>query len=281
MMETLKKIITSNMTALVFAVVTSTTLAGYLGSYQNTFVYAVGSLVVLYLALYLFFMARDGMKMLTWRGNQKIPVSYTHVDHDWRINEQGDFYGHYAFECKNESSEPVPVLPFDDVWFNEYEKMDMQVKVSTDEKKYKIAEFRQSVYGFAMTLLSRAMRVRSISWSHIVEPPVLPGDQIKYEISIETPGTEKGAFTEEGVLAGIPVNIPTKEAKISLVAPKGFKFNLLEPVIVVDQKGTRYPKEEQAVVKPILNTSKTTLTWKLHTLITGKRYWFRYRFERV
>jgi hypothetical protein len=283
MLQKLKAVVTSNVTALLFASATAiTATTGWLGQLRTASIYAVCGLISVYALTWLLFLARDMLMVRTMAGgNLKYPVSYRKVDHDWRISEAGDFYGRYSFECQNVSASNLSVIPFDEIWINSYEKVDITTRVSADEKKFTIRESRQSLYGFALKMLSRALDVRAISWSQVVDPPIPPRDSIKYEVTISTPRTEKDAFSTEGALAGIPTNIPTQEAKLSLSAPPGFAFTFLDPIIVVDGSGHRDVQAEQQTKGPGLNQQRTLVTWELHSPKTGKRYLFRYRLERI
>ncbi|CAD6556728.1 hypothetical protein LMG27952_06179 [Paraburkholderia hiiakae] len=283
MLQKLKTVVTSNVTALLFAsasAITATT--GWLGRLRTASIYAVCGLISVYALAWVFFLSRDTLMVRTVAaGNSKYPVRYKKVDHDWRITETGDFYGRYSFECQNVSKSNLSVIPFDEIWINSYEKVDISTRVSVDEKKFSIRESRQSLYGFALKLLSRALNVQAISWSQIVDPPIPPQDSIKYEVTISTPRTEIDAFSKEGALAGIPTNIPTEEAKLSLSAPPGFAFEFLDPIIVVDGSGNRDTQAEQQTGGPGLNPQRTLVTWQLRSPKTGKRYLFRYRLERI
>ena len=83
-------------------------------------------------------------------------------------------------------------------------------------------------------------------------------------MEIDTSGTEKTAFSETGTMLGYSVNVPTREFTLTCIAPDGYKFTILEPIIVTDTNTNelsdlKLPDDQH----PNLNKSENILYWNL------------------
>jgi hypothetical protein len=271
-MNILKKIVTSDITGLSFAIGAA---ALYLIDENANKYFIYGSATLLILSLSIFLISHI-VSRIELRVNYQFPAVYISVEHDWQLSEQGDFHAQSVYTIKNIGNDPISVLPLDDLaWSEELEQREFKLRVHESEKTYKIVAYRlrddSSLAGTSNET------TKYISWSNMVEPPLKKGKSIKYVIEISTPKTEVKAFTKEGTYAGIPANLPTYFAKLNYVAPKGYIFELIEPLLVVDAKGTVFPDDANGVNYPQLTATKSILQWELENLKTGRRYWFKYR----
>jgi hypothetical protein len=279
MIRFLRKIVSSGITGLVFAVGAALTVL-YSNKVHKGFVIAFVVILTTYLLSIVFLFLRDQLKARTWMKRNALPVINEEVEHDWRVSENGDFSGRYTYSVKNVSDEDISVLPADDLlWFAEPTKITINFKVIESPRNNKITDYRNTILRYLFDYVF-SKSVNSISWSHVIEPPLRPGESIKYQIQIETPETENDAFTESGAIAGIPASVPTKQAKLNYVAPNGYKFVILEPIIVVDNKGTSHPDEIADITGPNLSKSGVILSWVINNLKYGRRYWFKYKIVR-
>lgn len=286
-MNLIKKIVTSNVTALSFAIgsavipiINKSTNQYFIYEY---FIYGYAILFILYLITLITFFITDLVSRRRLLKNNQFPAIYISVEHDWSLSEQGDFYARSVYTAQNIGNDPISVLPFDDlVWFDEFEQVDFKIRIHESEKTYKIVEHRYNSYSYLLSLVSGLKKEKTnvISWSNIIDPPLKAGKSIKYVLEIYTPKTELKAFTKEGTYAGIPANLPTQYAKLNYVAPKGYHFELIAPLLVVDANRTVYPDDANGVNHPHLTATKSILQWELKNLKTGRRYWFKYRLEK-
>jgi len=207
------------------------------------------------------------------------PVLYQFVEHNWRVTENGTFFAKIRFTVKNISKSKLSTIPMDEgYWFKKPKRKKLECSV-IDDDKHSIKTYKIGIYDYALAFLT-GFEVNVISWSHVINPPLMPNEEIKYEIKIETISTEIDAFSDEGTYGGIPAIIPTKEASLVYVAPKGYIFDILNPIIVIDKSGQHFQEEEKDISPPVLNTFNNIIEWNIKNLKTNRRYWFKYRLLR-
>ncbi len=278
MAEHVKKVLTSNIISLFFAVGAALTII--LSNRLNLFFVSIfASLFFGYFLIYILFLSRDIYIANKWRRQMKYPVLYEFIEHNWRVTKTGDFYARIRFTVKNTSKSKLSTIPMDEgYWFRKPKRSKFEFSL-IDDDKHSIQTYKIGIYDYALAFLS-GLEVNVISWSHVVNPPLMPNEEINYEVKIETPETEIDAFSNEGTYGGIPTTIPTKEASIVYVAPKGYIFNILNPIIVIDKSGQHFQEEEKDISPPKLNRFNNIIEWNIKNLKTNRRYWFKYRLVR-
>lgn len=280
MLSILRKVITSGKTGLFFSVGLAAT-GIWNKNLNESFIYIFVGLCIIYVFAYIIFSIIDWVRMKRWITMNRQVVVNKFVEHDWRINTSGDFHGNYSYEVENFGKNDISILPFDDVlWFEDPTGLKFECSLLDNPSQHKIVSYRNTIVKYIFDFLNRNTNVHSISWSNVIDPPISSGETFKYKLTIDTPRTELAAFTKKGTYAGIPATLPTKHAKLTFVSPRGYYFVLLDSPIVVDNRGKRYPDEEGEFQQPELSTTKNVLTWELEHLQVGRRYWFKYRFEK-
>ena len=275
MLRKIKSLLNSNITALAIAV--SIPLTAIFSNHLHIgFVLSIAILILFYFAYIVIY----SVKQKRWKKNLQRNLIYKQVEHDWAISEKGDFSANIVYTVKNVGKTVVTVIPFDNgYWLEKPPKLDFRCKVLSSSKDHKIIEYRNTIYE-SLVKLFFGVKAYVISWSHSINPPLGPNDEFTFEISIETPSTEKRAFSSDGTYAGIPATIPTKQARLNFSAPKGYKFELLTPKIVLDQKGNLNDDETEHTESPVLSSARKTLTWRIDNLLTEHRYCFKYKMEK-
>jgi hypothetical protein len=273
------RVVKSNTTAL--AVTIGTSVTAVMGTqYHASLVYVSALLFSGYLGIWGVSLARDLGRLKKGPSRQRLPMIYSEVEHEWRVSAEGDFYGQYSFTVLNNSESPITLLPQDDaMWFGPPDDLSVTFRVDEGERR-RITEYRHNLYSMLLSKLS-GMQTKLITWAQVVDPPLPPGETFQYTMVLSTARSETAAFTPEGTYAGIPTTIPTGTAKLHFLAPPGYRITLLDPVVVVDAEGTRFPELERAATPPRVAASGSVLTWELLNPATARRYWFRYRFDRV
>lgn len=275
--QQLKTYLTSNLTAFIFAVTTAALplLNGTRFAFLLPWVVGINVFIVV---LFFVFLALDrlALRQLATR------IEYTEVSLDWRINENGDFEGRYQYKLRNNSRLSVEFLPRERlIWFSKPERGIFKIIVSPEKNlDTRIIGGKNSIY---QLLLSRvaAKHTYILTWDYAIDPPLQSGREIGYAIHVNTPGTERDAFTEAGTYAGIPAGIPIRKAKLSYSAPLSFRFNLLTPLLVVNDEGIRNFDEETLHAIPTLHAGGSIIQWEVSNLKAGLRYWFKYRLEKI
>ena len=72
-----------------------------------------------------------------------------------------------------------------------------------------------------------------IAWSPRIVPPLNPGERLLYSVDVRTARTELDAFEPQGTSVGFPVSQFTLDAKLTAIAPQGFKFVRQERFLTV------------------------------------------------
>ncbi len=270
--------------------ITSSTTAYFLGvaglaapflqgtPFDAFFPWVVGGSVFI-MVLYFLFLVPD----LTMLRRLDKKIEYTEVSLDWRVNEQGDFEGLYQYTLRNNSRLSVEMLPREDLmWFSKPDQGNFTISISPENADTTINGGENDFYHRILRRLANK-HTYSIAWDYYdIDPPLRKGQKIKYSIQMKTLGTEHAAFTDEGTYAGIPAGIPIRKAKLSYSAPLSLQFNLLVPLLVVDNVGARNSEEEvlHEHELPVALESGSVIQWELSDLKAGLRYWFKYRLEK-
>lgn len=274
-MKGLEYLLTNNKSSMIFGILVPFT-AILNNKISSLFIYISTCLLILYFICWLSFLVKEVIKKNKWYSEMKFPIYYKEVKHDWRLSADGDFHGNINFTIINSSNKQVTSLPFDNAyWLTTPKKIDIDFKVKKGQK-HNIKNYRHSIFNFFVSLFLNKT-INAFQWSHEIDPPLMAGEEFSYDLIVDTPETEKDAFSDEGTYAGIPVVIPTKNAYLSYVAPIGYYFEILDPVILVDSSGNRYHEEEININHPKLNHNKSILTWAINNPLSNRRYWFKYK----
>ena len=166
------------------------------------------------------------------------------------------------------------------MWFSKPEKGNFKITIPPGNSDTRIIGGKNSVYRFLLSRIT-GKHTYIVSWDYAIDPPLRKNQEIKYSVHISTPRTERDAFTEEGTYAGISAGIPIRNAKLSYSAPLSLRFNLLTPLLVVDNVGARNPDEESRHEFPTLHANGSTIHWEVFNLKAGLRYWFKYKLEKL
>lgn len=271
-----KSLVTSNTTALLFAVATSAA-AFFRNDLSVWIVWLFAALLGAYFLLWVGFLVVDWLRL---RRRSAYPIEYEAVTCDWRVERNGDFFAINEYVVKNVATYPITNLPADDaLWFHSRpDRTDMEVSVesTTNQLQHKIIGGSSTLYDTVLSKLS-AVPVKGMTWSIVLQPALLPGDRFSYKIKITSRGTEQKAFQRDGTFAGIAANLPVRGVNLTYTAPQGCRFELLDPVFIVDSSGARMLKDEVEVPHPELKAFGSTLFWEFSPPRVGRRYWFRYR----
>ena len=272
----LKSYITSNLTAYIFAVTMAASPFLKATPLEFLFPWVVGISFAIVI-LYFLFLAIDSLKLRKLAKE----MEYTEVSLDWRINEQGDFDGQFQYTLRNNSRLSIEILPQERImWFSKPKKGKFKLSLSPDNSLTRVISGRNSIYRFLLSRIT-SKHTYIVSWdNYAIDPPLEKNKEIKYTVHINTPRTERDAFTEEGTFAGISASIPIRNAKLSYSAPLSLRFNLLVPLLVVNDVGSRHPDEEARHKIPTLHANGSTIHWEISNLRAGLRYWFKYKLEK-
>ncbi len=248
-------------------------------SLNEWFAYAFGGSLLAYFTFLSGIILVEKKKATTWKEQMKFSAVYEKIEHDWQITDKADFYGRYMYVLANIGDTAMQALPYDDVaWHEMPENMEFKTEVvDMGTKKYEIVNSRGSFYENFFNWNGGNKKSYIIFWHQIVAPPLLPNDKITFVKTVYTPETEKTAFTDSGGLAGIPVNIPTKQATIRYICSPNYQFEIIDAVMVFDQAGERHADIERYINPPILNNAKNMVIWELINPKVGFRYNYRYK----
>jgi hypothetical protein len=223
-----------------------------------------------------------GGVLTRWRMTKLLERAYYEsIDFNWQFTANGDFYGRYAFTFVNGSDEPIVLLPkVDFLFWGEPDPPNVRYRVlNTGQKHHRLEANGHQIVKAISRLLN--MDYSRVEFDLYIQPPVRAGDNVSFEIEMETNESERDAFTK-GTYLGIPAPILIKKACLYCAAPPGFKFVLLEPFgpIVVDLQGNRQPDQDHVPIPaPTLGPGGGTLKWELNDLAPERRYWLKYKFE--
>jgi hypothetical protein len=277
MKHKIKYILISPFAGLLLTLISSKTFSSF-GDRLEKFLYIFfGSLLIIYIIISLIFIIHKFYQEKKWKKQYYHSCVYEQINHDWQINEKGDFFLRTQFNLKNISNEYLEFLPVEKGLFfskiHEYEHKIMANKGG----KYRIIEFR-SFFDDNIYPYLNFKKTYELGLSLRISPALKPNDEINFEEVINTIGTEKDAFKEKGTIAGIPANIPIKKVNFRFIAPPKYKFELLEPLFIMSFNGSNIKPLPDNIPFPKLNSSSTILTWELNNLIAFRRYSFKYRF---
>lgn len=227
-------------------------------------------------SLYVFLLVLDYIREKNWRKNIVQGLIYENVNHEWRISKNGSFVARSTFTINNVGNRPIAIIPDDNgIWFKKPESLKFNCRVKGSS--HSIVEYRTNMFEALSGVIS-GQPLYTVSWSHMLRPPLQKNTKIDIEVSIDTTETETDAFSDGGTYAGIPANIPTRRGKLYLVAPEGFRIELLNPKYIIDNNRNLDEKEIERVSGPVLSTAATSVSWEIEGLKTGYRYWFKYHF---
>jgi len=245
------------------------------------FVYAVAILFTIYLLLAIFYYLKIAIEKRTWASQQKYAIIFEYVEHEWRIERNGDCYIRSTFMVKNSGDKKIKKIPFDNLgWLKPPNNIDISCEIiDTGGIKRRIKDAQTSIYQGNLSALSKGP-VSFVAWSNIIDPPLNKNQNMKYILKIFTEKTEEDAFNDCGTFAGIPVNSPTEKAVLKFIAPAGYKFHLINELIVLDDAGDNCTEKYPDFQKPSLTSSGTMLNWELKKLVPGLRFAFQYKFEK-
>lgn len=271
-----KKTITSNASAFTFAVFALFT-ASFNKHMGDLFVDITVIILISFLIVYVISALIDIINAKRWHKMIHDQVVYEEINFEWRVNEKGDFDARHVYSIKNISKKPISILPFDNaLWLTKPKKLNISCKIiSNGHKCYRIKEHRSSLYTTILSLISKQANV--VAWSYVVEPAIDPGEILKYEMLIHSEETETDAFDANGTYAGIPSVIATKSANLTFAAPTGYKFDLLNDLIVLDNNEQQVTSPAN-LPYPVLSQGLTFLNWNLTNMLPRHRYWFKYKF---
>jgi len=248
---------------------------------NNYFIYAVAILFTIYLLLAICYYLKIAIEKRTWASKQKYAIIFEYVEHEWRIESNGDCYIRSTFMVKNIGNKKIKKIPFDNLgWLKPPKNIDISCEIiDTDGIKRRIKDAQTSIYQGYLSALSKDP-VSFVAWSNIIDPPLNKNQNMKYILKIFTEKTEEDAFNDRGTFAGIPVNSPTEKAVLKFIAPAGYKFHLINELIVLDDAGDNCTEKYPDFQKPSLTSSGTMLNWELKKLVPGLRFAFQYKFDK-
>lgn len=271
----LKKIIHSNLTALIFSV-GAVGIALWHNEISIYFVVSYIAIILIYLLLATIYRLIDRWQKINWIDRNTEKPIYQNIEHEWRISETGDCIMRSVYEVTNIGNTPVKTIPFDNFgWFVEPDKIKFNYSVVDKKSERKMTDSRSSIYKMGLSFFSK--RIRMISWSSVIDPPLLKKESFLYEIRIDTSETEKDAFSDNGTYVGIPANLPVQKANLKFIAPGGYKFIIMTPKIVLDNAGVVNRTEIARIANPELSASQGIISWNINNLILGNRYILKYR----
>lgn len=275
-----KEVVKSNVTAMVFAVATA---SGALFSFDVTWVIRIfAGLLAIYFVCWFGFLLDDWLKLR----RRKTPhlIEYESIKCDWRVNDQGDFEGISEYFVKNIGDDPVAHLPAEDMfWFSDVggtNQLKCRIEPISNQHQYRLSAGSHTLYDAVLSRLA-SLTIKGFRWEIRLTPELAPRDRFAYRLSVFSRGTERKAFSDEGTFAGVPANAPVRSINLTYSAPQKFRFELLEPVYIIDSSGERKKDEEQAIAAPKLNALGSVLMWEFSPPRTGRRYWFKYRLKRA
>ena len=276
MTKALDKIVASPITGLVLAVVLTMVGAFLPAKIRLWLLIFFGFILFLYLALkFVSFMRRRRFQRAI-----TFPLVYSKIEHDWQINENGDFVGRSVYRVRNTGKQPINIIPLEDGrWLTRPEIVKFNCTVVPPDGKFKIVDYQKNMHPDVLSI-GGSDRTYVLSWSHKIAPSLMKDEEITYEIRIDTPQTEKQSFTIEGGYAGIAAALPALKAALNFKAPTGYKFKLKDILNVIDTHGNIDVQEVERINKPVLSLANTVMTWELTNLIARHRYYFGYRLFR-
>lgn len=272
----------SNLFWIFFSVFAAVLLA-VASALEPVYLFIVGAIIILVLLPFVTTSIWDIKQRKKFMENTVFPIIYVSADHDWRIDQDGSFLARNVYKVKNISKKRTDLIPTDDgIWVDELSQLSIKFGViDHNGSRYKIKTYTHSVYERLVGYFSGASK-KFVSWSTVISPPLGPGDEVTFELEISSQGTELAAFSEEGTYLGIPTNIPTQNATIRCIAPKDFRFEILEPVVVVHSETLEADLDAvQGVAPPELSAARTVLSWSISDPLHRRRYWTKYRLVRV
>ena len=273
--KSLKRILASPLIGIILALVASNYFQFIDEDIVKILYYSFGFIVLIYTIIILIIYINNVREKHKWQKQFYFSCIYQKIIHDWQINEQGDFFLRTQFSVKNIGNDYLDFLPIEKgLFFKRLKGHKLVLKVLNSD--YKLVEYKNFFTENIFNYLN-IKKTFNLGWSFKVSPALKPNDILTYEKRIDTLGTETAAFLDKGTYAGVPANIPIKEVQIRYITPPRYKFELLEPIIIVRFDGSVIKEVPNNISNPKLNSSGTVLTWNLKNLNAGMRYSFKYR----
>jgi hypothetical protein len=273
MLKFIEKVLASPITSIILTI-----------AFGGAFFIPTGIKLVIVIALGILLFFTISMYLINFIRVKRFPKTikseliYLKIEHDWQITETGDFIGRMVYKVKNIVNQPINIIPFEDArWWTFPKEMTFKCSVVPPDGKFKIIDSQNNVQRDIIPSPTGNISYR-ISWANKISPPLNKGEEMTFEIKIDTPHTENQSFLAEGAFAGIPTSLPALEATLNFKAPKGYMFKLFDMINVINANGNTNQREINRIDKPKLSLSRTVLTWKLQNLLVKHRYYFKYRF---
>jgi hypothetical protein len=273
--KSLKHLITSPILALIVALIPTSYFEFIHSDVLRIIMWLIPALLLLYFVLALRATIIEMMEKIEWKKQLQHSCVYEHVRHDWQLSSSGDFFQRSTYVIKNIGEDSVSYLPEEKGLFFKRLK-DNKLSINSLDVNRKISMiknfFLTNIYPYLDFVKSY-----NLGWSIKVSPPLKKNETFQFEQIIDAYGTEVDAFLHTGTTAGIPANIPIKEVHFQYLAPPTFRFEIIEPLIVVQFNGTVVKEIPKNIIPPSINKSNNVLTWHLKGLKGQTRYGFRYR----
>lgn len=199
------------------------------------------------------------------------------VEHEWKLTSDASLYMKSIYTIKNTGSTSVRSIPFDNIgWFRKPDVL--KISIDLPEKlsnSYRIRTIRHAFYDALYSFING--NIHFISWSLVIDPPLEPSKEVTYIVKIYTEKTETDAFSSNGSYAGFPANFPTQKAVMRFVAPAGYRFEILNGCIIIDDSGEEIFNNSYTVKLAKTSFGAGVINWNHSNLKSGVRYLFKYK----
>lgn len=277
----MQEIIKSPFTALLVAIYGLT--IPYISTKLNRYV-VIGlfALVALYVVSFSYTIISEWVKRKRWKEQLRYKIVYNECKFDWQISKEGDFFGRFMYSIENISDSQIHALPIEDIGWH---KLPKSINFKSELKNlgntnYRLEESRGNFYETFFDWGGSKNNHFMVFWYDIVHPPLQPKDKILITKITYGDATEKQAFEDKGALAGIPINVPMKKAEIKYLAPPGYKFDMIDHILVYDISGIRQAQIENLTNSPLISPEGDKIEWVLDKPKVGYRYNFRYKISK-
>lgn len=192
------------------------------------------------------------------------------VTHIYEAN--GDFHGKWRYRVNNATTIRLCDLPPDKAgWFGKDFGTKASVRSVGDTDGFRtitLPEVRKQ-FSDARYVNGAVQAVTYLSWQPTVPNGVGPGEEVEYEVSIDTVGTELQAFTKDGSFAGMGTDFVTDEISCEVRSPSGYRF-LNRGFELHDRTGAVVQQAELS--KPVFENDDTLITWRVENPIPTVLY---------
>jgi hypothetical protein len=211
---------------------------------------------------------------------------YHDAQYTWIYSSDGSVRGTCLFDIHNLSKSEVSRLPNESlVWYNKILKKDVLFRIifRDGDRLHRFEEDSPSIE--KIDHIIDAIRNRSgyeLGWSPTVTPPLLPDERLLYSVDIGTPGTELDAFASKGTCVGFPVSRFTRKARLTAIAPEGFKFVAHDPFFISSEIGLGGASvlNAEGAISATVSPDGTLLKIENDFPKSGTRYSAHFHFER-